>query len=163
MQNKIGKIYKIYEVEHPENFYISSTYQQLSNRLGAHRKASKSDKLKDTKLYEHVNSVQGGWDHFKIELVEQSKDPLTIEQLHQMESKYKEQLKPTLNTNIIRSKSEKTTKSKTHNLHDKAIKLFKDQNKDNIIGSFYTYIFEHHDELSQFIEQYLKDHEVEAI
>ena len=59
-----GKIYKIYNIDEPEKFYVGSTTQELWHRLRKHKSKSKIEK---SFFFQEVNSL--GWNKFKIELI----------------------------------------------------------------------------------------------
>ena len=65
MENRYqnSKIYKL--VCNDSYYYISSTTQELNNRLNNHKSASKSG---INKVYTYINSI--GWDNVEIELIE---------------------------------------------------------------------------------------------
>jgi len=63
---KLGKIYKIVNDLNDE-IYIGSTVNTLSKRMANHR--ANSVKYPNIKLYKFVKD-NGGWDHFKIILIE---------------------------------------------------------------------------------------------
>jgi len=89
-------IYKIYEIENQNQFYIGST-NRFSSRKSHHKKnvKNKVGKLYWCKLYSYIRQ-QGGWDKFqiiKIEEVEGDKDAL-----RRKEQEYITNLKPPLNS-----------------------------------------------------------------
>ena len=60
-----GKIYKIFNIDEPEKFYVGSTTMKLWHRLGGHKSlCKKSNRF----FYQEVKKLC--WDKFKIELIE---------------------------------------------------------------------------------------------
>ena len=67
MGYEFGKIYRLECVD--GHFYIGSTIQTLSMRLGLHRFVSKKGKTKNSRVYTHINQI--GWDNVKIVLIQE--------------------------------------------------------------------------------------------
>jgi hypothetical protein len=63
-------IYKIYQKDDPNMFYIGST-TNLSGRKSSHKKAvtNRSSKKYNYPLYQYIRAL-GGWDKFTFELFE---------------------------------------------------------------------------------------------
>ena len=59
-----GIIYKIYNIDEPENFYVGSTTMKLWHRLGLHKTLCKKS---ISLFYQEVKRL--GWDKFKMELI----------------------------------------------------------------------------------------------
>lgn len=89
------KIYKIYDSEHPEQFYIGSTYNTLKQRFVNHKSDSKTSQ---SPLYKYIRQV--GFDRMVMRLVKTFDEPMTEQELHQKEGVYQRLLHPTLNKNI---------------------------------------------------------------
>ena len=59
-----SKIYKIYNIQEPEKFYIGGTSCELWRRLGAHKTLCKK-----ASSFFYTEVKRFGWSNFKIELV----------------------------------------------------------------------------------------------
>lgn len=94
-------IYKIYQPEIPEIFYIGST-TNFSSRKSNHKKYCNNRVSKKYKypLYKYIRA-SGGWDKFLIEIIEKVSVKSKGEGL-QKEQEYIDLLKPKLNS--IRAK-----------------------------------------------------------
>lgn len=88
-----GKIYKIVN-EMTGEIYVGGTSNSLRRRLTTH--IHDSIKRPGRILYEHVKN-NGGWDNFRMELIEDYPCD-TKEELSQREEYYRKELKATLNT-----------------------------------------------------------------
>ena len=88
-----GKIYKLVNAV-DEKIYVGSPSNTLRQRKDGHKRSAKRERDKNTKVYQHLNSV--GWDNVEIILIESfpcnSKD-----ELHKKERYYIDLLKPELN------------------------------------------------------------------
>ena len=94
-----GKIYKIYDAENQDQFYIGSTCDKLCRRITGHRNLSKMPMNKNVRLYQYVNNLEHKWENIKIELIEDVKCE-NIEQLRRAEGKYIREFKAPLNKRI---------------------------------------------------------------
>jgi hypothetical protein len=93
-----ARIYKIYDIEHPEHFYIGSTsHEYLSKRLAQHRSDSKKPRCQCMKLYQYLSNNKAGWDIMNIELVEDIQRVIRRDELHKIEGAYIKNLQPDLN------------------------------------------------------------------
>lgn len=130
-----GRIYKIYDTEKPEQFYIGSTHQQLSSRLAHHRGSSKEPRKAGCKLYQYVNNI-AGWDRMKIELIEFINKEVRKDELEKIEGKYQREMKPTLNKSIAgRTKQmyrldHKEDTKKYYQDHKEQLKKYRLDNRD---------------------------------
>ncbi len=90
-------IYKIYQLESPEIFYIGST-KNFSSRKSNHKKYchNKVSKKYNYPLYKYIRAL-GGWDNFIIEIYEKFPCNSKGEGL-QKEQEVIDLLKPKLNT-----------------------------------------------------------------
>ena len=90
-------IYKIYQLEIPEIFYIGST-TNFSSRKSNHKKYCNNKVSKKYKypLYKYIRAC-GGWDNFTIEIIEKYQCK-TKEYGLQKEQEYIDLLKPKLNS-----------------------------------------------------------------
>ena len=95
-----GKIYKLANTI-DDKIYIGSTCKELKERLWGHRGLAKQRVKR--KVYAHCNAI--GWDNIAIELIEQwpceTKEQLTIRERH-----WCLQLKPMLNSILIKTDAE---------------------------------------------------------
>lgn len=80
-----GKIYKIMNINFPNDIYVGSTARKLCQRMAQHRSYSKLDKYQDTKIYNFINN-NGGWLNWNIILIEaypcNSKEELKAKEQH---------------------------------------------------------------------------------
>lgn len=114
-----GKIYKIYDIEAPEQFYIGSTvYNRISQRIAHHRHTSQDPIKKNYRLYRYINDGIG-WDRMKTEIIETFEDEMTINDLHKHEGGYILELKPTLNKNVAGRSPEESRKEYRRKNYDK--------------------------------------------
>jgi predicted GIY-YIG superfamily endonuclease len=62
-----GKVYKL--ICDDGYFYIGSTTTPLAKRLYHHKRASTIEKTKNSRVYQHINTI--GWDRVRIILIEE--------------------------------------------------------------------------------------------
>jgi len=91
-------IYKIFNKDKPDIFYIGST-TRFSGRKSHHKKNvnNKVGKRYWTRLYVYIRE-NGGWDNFTIEIIE-SGDCETKQDIIIKEQEYIDNLEPDLNSN----------------------------------------------------------------
>jgi len=89
-------IYKIFSEKSPENIYIGHTSLSLNQRFAIHRYECK---VNDSKLLFKYIRENGGFDEFKIEVLEKCICE-NVRQARLRERDYILLLKPTLNKNI---------------------------------------------------------------
>jgi group I intron endonuclease len=99
LDNKYGRIYKLFNKLDTTKFYIGSTIKKLNDRLSAHCSASIKGK---TPLYEYMRNI--GKEKFTIELIE---DNIEVDNLIIRENYWIQELKPNLNKNIFLTRTEK--------------------------------------------------------
>ena len=143
---KSGKIYLIFDEDHPEQFYIGSTYyDDIKERLAVHRSTSKNPVWKGMLLYKYVNQI-GSWDRMKIVLIKDIQREITIQELRTYEGSYIKLLTPPLNKNIA---------GRSH-------KQYLNDNKDIIKEQVKKYQIEHKDIIKEqhkkYQIQYVIDH-----
>lgn len=96
----ISTIYKIHDTTNPEYFYIGSTCKKLKYRWTEHKNAHKNKK---SKLYRYMKEI--GIQNFICEPLHTQ--PFTDMKIQkELEQKYMEDLKPTLNTNNVTGRTE---------------------------------------------------------
>ena len=88
-----GKIYKLVN-DVNDQIYIGSTTTSLSQRFSGHKMDSK--KHPNQRIYKHVAEL-GGWEHFKIVLIEEVGDCENKMQLGRRERYWIDELKAELN------------------------------------------------------------------
>lgn len=168
------KVYKIYDILDPNQFYIGSTVQRLTSRICAHRKDSKIPEKQGRKLYHYVNDGIG-WIRMKIELVEQFNEPMNIEQLRRKEGEYQRKLNPPLNFSMAGRTAkewavdnEKHIKEAKHDYYDKhAEKLkayqvqYKIENKAKVKKGLHDHYIKNAEKIKAYELQYKKDHKEE--
>jgi len=91
-----ARIYKIFDTEHPDKFYVGASSRSLSQRLAEHRRMCKRQTMP---LYRYINENNCA-ERMTIELLEMIQTPITKEMLNVKEGTYIRALKPTLNKNI---------------------------------------------------------------
>jgi group I intron endonuclease len=89
-----GKIYLI-TCDHCNEKYVGSTTQELNIRLSKHKSRAKQDTKDTGDIHSHMKKV--GPSHFKIELLANVNG--NRKELHEMEEKWIQKLKPKLNEN----------------------------------------------------------------
>lgn len=160
---KVGKIYRIYDNEDNDQFYIGSTFQKrLSSRLAVHRYCSGKDKFKNMKLYVYINNLPNRWNDVKIELVEETKEPISHDELLKLEGETIRRLTPPLNKNIAgNTKKEgglkQYRKEYFEQNHDKLIQQMANYN-DLHREDFRNYYKDHKEHIQARQKQYYKDH-----
>lgn len=92
--SKIGRIYKMWFADQPEDFYVGSTTQTLAKRLIGHKSQAKKNLLLDSILMNQLRFRNR--DLLRIQLLEEVKFDETHE-LRIAEDKYIQELKPTFN------------------------------------------------------------------
>ena len=92
-----SKVYRLYNINEPNNQYIGSTTKALSQRLACHR--ADSVIFANRPVYRYVNSLPERWANMRIELLEEVTCD-NVEQLRANEGRYIRELKPVLNCNI---------------------------------------------------------------
>jgi transketolase len=100
-----GKIYKLYNIQEPEKFYIGITIQELSERFSKHKSAQGNDFI-------HQEIRRIGSDKFDIELIE----PYPCnnwDELHVKEERVRKQLKPFYN--MVRAYRTEEERKEQHN------------------------------------------------
>ena len=103
-------VYRIYEVGNEDQFYIGST-NDLKKRGWCHKKRCKTDNYK---LYKYIRN-NGGWDNFKMEVLEYCLN------YQEREKELIRTLKPPLNTFLYNF---------NHKEYDKK---YREENRDEII------------------------------
>ena len=131
-----GNIYKIFDINNPEQFYIGSTFQTLANRLCGHKVMCL--KQPNMKLYAYVNQLPNKWTDVKIELIELIKTNITKPELLKKEGEYQRLLKPPLNKYTAGAFTEVGRKQ-----YDK------------------QYNVDHKEDIQQYKKQYYEDHKQE--
>ena len=96
---QIGRIYKIYDIENNDKFYIGSTSVSINERFSNHISASRNG---STPLYTYIR--ERGKNNFKIEMIE---DDIPYENLIEKENFWLQKLKPSLNKNLFLCRTEK--------------------------------------------------------
>lgn len=153
-----GMIYKLYNTEEPDQFYVGSTIQKyLSSRLATHKADSQMDKHKHVKLYQYVNNLPDKWKTMKIELLEKF-EQVTKDILRTHEGKYKTELKAPLNTYTAGAMKEGLTeyRKKWREDHQEYLRKWRldhqDYNKN--------WRKEHEDEMKEYLKKYYeKNHD----
>jgi len=86
-----GTVYKLYNRNEPDQFYIGSTVKTLNRRLSSHKQDARS---RNSKLYQYMR--EKGFENFTIEPIEtvECKD---MSALRELEQRYIINLRPTLN------------------------------------------------------------------
>lgn len=92
--SKIGRIYKAWFADQPDDLYIGSTTQTLAKRLIGHKSTAKKHAALHSIWMQHLRSRN--LDLLRIQLLEEVKFNETHE-LRIVEDKYIQQLKPTFN------------------------------------------------------------------
>ena len=89
-------VYKLYHSTHPE-FYVGST-KDIKKRMSVHKQRCKEGNSL-LKVHTYIRD-HGGFDEWKYELLEHITTSINKYDLHQLERKAIETLKPSLNKNI---------------------------------------------------------------
>lgn len=120
------KIYKVFEVDNPNNFYIGSTKQELKRRMYGH---GASSKIKNNKF--HTELKNKGIDKFDIGLIRECEVNNKDEQLIE-EQKTIDEFKPSLND--VRAKGLDLEREKQRKkIYDKINKpIYYEKNKEHI-------------------------------
>ena len=129
-----GKIYKIYDINEPEQFYIGSTCVSLCRRLSSHRYDSKN---KPMKLYQYVNGLENGWKNMKIELIIECHCE-NVEQLLRAEGAKIIELKAPLNRNVAGRSNKEYQQDKNEQITEYQ-KQYYHKNKDHILEQAKNY------------------------
>jgi len=91
--------YYVYKLFNPDcsEFYIGSTVN-MRNRMNRHKTRcnNENDKWHNFKVYRYIRS-NGGYDAWQYEILEYICNSINTKELHGVERKYIEQLKPSLN------------------------------------------------------------------
>jgi hypothetical protein len=155
-QCKIGRVYKLYDINNPEMFYIGSTFQILCKRLTTHKSKYKS--VPHTRpLFKYIDEqYDGAWMNMKIELIEKTEEPVTKEQLNAIEGKYQRQLKPPLNLKI-----EGRTPKEYREDHKEKIQQYRKNHQEKSQQYKKIYQKNHQEEIKQQKKQYAKNHKEE--
>jgi len=94
--------YYVYKLFHPDcpEFYIGST-KNMKDRMYKHKSRCNNeiDPQHNLKVYEYIRS-NGGFDSWQFEVLEHIRNSINTKELHDVERKYIEQLKPSLNRSI---------------------------------------------------------------
>lgn len=144
-----GRIYKIYDVEHPNFFYIGSTVNTISYRMSKHRVDFHI--FPNRRLYSYI--AKRSWDLMKIELIELINGPITRKQLRQKEGEYQRKMKPTLNVTVeCRPIEDLIIFRKQSQRH------YRQENIDKVRARHKLYRQKNHDKLKQ---HYLNNHDKE--
>ena len=98
-----SKQYYVYKLFNPNcsEFYIGST-TNIKNRMKCHKyqcNNQNSPKHYNLKVYQYIRS-NGGLYNWQYEILEHIRNSINIKELHGVERKYIEQLKPSLNRYI---------------------------------------------------------------
>lgn len=125
----LGKIYKIIN-DITNDIYVGSTCETLSKRMTKHREKIKY--CPERLFYKFVREI-GGWEHFKIIMIEDY--PCNRkEELFKREQYHKDLLKPTLNkNNAFTSETEKKEYQKNYQNteeYKKGRKIYYEKNKE---------------------------------
>lgn len=153
-----GRVYRIYDIGHPEQFYIGSTVKTLSQRMTNHRSDCRMNRKMP--LYEYIRD-NDCMDRMKIELVDFIDRPINKEQLEMIEGRYQRELKPTLNKVIAGAVAMAGGMVEYK-------KQFYQDHKDEIREQQTKYYQDHKNEIKQYqqehkkeIKQYYQDHKDE--
>lgn len=156
VKKKIGRCYMIYNVEDPSQFYIGSTWlRYLTARLATHRFKSTLETYSKCKLYRYVNSLPSGWSAMKIQLVEQTAEPVTRDELLQLEGRHQKAMCPTLNKNIAGNVSEN---GGVQGYQKKYQREYRTTHKDKLKTYFQAYYKSHQEILRKKQKEYYKSH-----
>jgi len=110
-----GRIYKVININIEPQFYIGSTTQSLTKRLGQHKSDAKKDGK--TKFYQYMKEQDP--ENFSISLVE---DDILLENLTAREDFWIKELKPTLNSNLFLMRTEQERDKAKYEKNREAIK-----------------------------------------
>lgn len=134
---KKGRVYKIYSLINPDDFYIGSTFNCLSTRWQQH-KHSMSNMKNNMKLVQLMREI--GYENFTIIELEECEGTRT--KLRLLEGKYQKELKPNLN-----SRCEGLTWDEYYQM-----------NKEKIIAQNRHYYQENRERISEMRKEYTKEH-----
>jgi len=89
-------VYKLFNPDCPE-FYIGST-KNMGSRIRCHKSRCNNeyDSNHSFKVYQYIRS-NGGFDSWQFEVLEHIRNSINTKELYDVERKYIEQLKPSLN------------------------------------------------------------------
>ena len=150
---QLGKIYKISNDIDDEEYYGSSTYPYLTERMRCHHNCCKDiTGRRDSILYKKMREI--GFEHFKIELVERypcnSKEELNIKEQY-----YLDLHKPKLNDFNAIGQSEEYYKERKREKYlenrDEVLKINKERyekNKVEILKKQKEYTEKNHDKIN---------------
>ena len=88
-------IYLLRCIDYPQFNYIGCSHN-IKIRCYTHKYRSKLKEFQNTKLYKKMNLL-GGFDKFEVIILEESTDDMSHDTLRELERKYFEEYKPTLN------------------------------------------------------------------
>ena len=128
--------YYVYKLFNPdcEGFYIGSTVS-IMHRKSNHKKDcnnSKCERTYNLKVYKYIRA-NGGYDKWQYEILEHVRNSINIKELHNVERKYIEQLKPSLNC-VIPNR----TRVQRYNDNREAVLYVAKQKHQCICGGKYT-------------------------
>ena len=129
-------VYKLYHDDYPE-FYIGST-KDMKHRKECHKYSCNNPNSNryNLKVYEYIRS-NGGYSSWKYEILEYIRNSINVYELKNLERKYIEELKPSLNREIPNRTKKEWNKQHYEN-NKELIKQKANEKFDCICGSKYT-------------------------
>ena len=92
-------VYKLFNRDCPEFYIGSTTNMRLRKNRHKYDCNKENGKHYNLKVYHYIRS-NGGYDAWQYEILEHIRNSINTKELHGVERKYIEQLKPTLNAQI---------------------------------------------------------------
>ena len=138
---RICKVYRLYSTD-PENLnsYVGSTISDIEMRMHSHR--SSCFKGEKKKLYMYVRA-NGGWDCFRVEILEVCIVSSRVEQTH-WEQIFIDKLKPTLN-----ERAAQRTTPEVRKAISTSSKIYYEKNKEAILAKQRAYDQTHTDAIRE--------------
>lgn len=138
---RICKVYRLYctDSDNP-NSYVGSTVSDIEHRLHTHKSSCSKGDMK--KLYKYVREY-GGWDCFRIEVLEVCLVSSRDEQTH-WEQIFIDKLNPTLNERVAQQTTTEVREAKS-----KRMKAYYEKNREAILAKQRAYNEKHADSIRE--------------
>ena len=143
-------VYKLFNPDYPE-FYVGSTKDMKARKRNHKTDCNNPNGPRyNFKVYEYIRS-NGGYDSWNYEILEHIRNSINVVELRNVERKYIEELKPSLNIDIPnRTKKEWRQDNKEQILEYN--KQYRQNNKEQIKENYKQYYENNREHFKQYYE-----------